>query len=457
MGHLYRERGATRISMPGPIAEPRPWRRAALWLLGLGLFFFASYNAANWLASQRAHVPSIVFAWEALIPYWPWSIVPYWSIDAFYAASLFVCTTRGELDTHAKRLLAAQIVSVTIFVIAPLQCTLTRPVTSGFYGTMLDALLVFDKPYNQAPALHISLLVILWVFYARQLSGVWRGLLHVWFTLIALSVLTTYQHHFFDLPTGAWTGMFCLWLFPDDGTLLLRTTAFEHDAQRHRLALRYLSGAVVVALLAILLGGWALWLLWIAGSLLLVTWIYAFSNAGAFQKHDDGRMGLASTLLFAPYRIGARLNARWWTRNAPHASAVTPQLWIGRLPAHAHELPQGVNAVVDMCAELPCTAPTLHYRCVPALDLLPLTTDQLTRAAEAIERSLMAAPVLVCCALGYSRSAAAITAWLIISGHAASVEAAISCIRAARPMVIIGEAQRQKLEQLLRKQRGLLC
>ena len=144
-------------------AEPRPWKPATLWLLALGVLFFSSYNAANWLASQRAGVPAIVFAWESAVPYWPWTIVPYWSIDLFYCVSLFLCATRRELGTLARRLLTIQLISVAIFVLAPLRNTFVRPETSGIFGLMLDALLAFDKPFNQAPALHISLLVILWV------------------------------------------------------------------------------------------------------------------------------------------------------------------------------------------------------------------------------------------------------------------------------------------------------
>src|SRR5207248_122646 len=64
----------------------RPWREAALWLAVLGPFFFLSYGFANWVAAHRAQVGSLVFAWERRIPFIPWTIVPYWTIDAFYAA-----------------------------------------------------------------------------------------------------------------------------------------------------------------------------------------------------------------------------------------------------------------------------------------------------------------------------------------------------------------------------------
>lgn len=439
--------------MTDGIAEPRPWGRAALWLAGLGILFFSSYNTANWLASQRAAVPSIVFGWESSIPYWPWTIVPYWSIDLFYCISLFLCATRRELDAHARRLLAVQLISVTIFIVAPLRFTFTRPETTGVFGAMLDALLLFDKPFNQAPALHISLLVILWVCYARYLTGAWRWLLHGWFVLIGISVLTTYQHHFFDIPTGAWVGLFCIWLFPDNAAPLLVKARITRDRQRQRLALRYGAGAVALAVIGVVIGGWALWLLWIAGALLLVALAYLRLGAAAFQKDVNGRISLASRLLLAPYLAGAWLNSRWWTRHAPEPRAITPQVWIGRMPGHVQDVPAGVTGLVDMCAELPCPVSTHHYLHLPLLDLVPPTAQQLTEAAQGITRLLAAGPVLVCCALGYSRSAASIAAWMVISGKAATADDAMTHI-AGRAHVVFSDAHRMALTQWAAAQRA---
>ena len=89
-------------------AEPRPWRRGLLWLLLLGPFFLISYSFATWVTAQRSDVGVVVFAWEYDIPFWPWTIVPYWLIDLLYALSLLLCATRFLLDNHAKRLLTAE-------------------------------------------------------------------------------------------------------------------------------------------------------------------------------------------------------------------------------------------------------------------------------------------------------------------------------------------------------------
>jgi hypothetical protein len=108
-----------------------PWRRAAAWLLFLGPFFFATYGLATWLTTQRAHVGSIVFGWEHAVPFVPWTIVPYWAIDALYGISLFVCADKSELDTHARRLLTAQLVAIASFLLFPLRFTFARPDTDG--------------------------------------------------------------------------------------------------------------------------------------------------------------------------------------------------------------------------------------------------------------------------------------------------------------------------------------
>src|SRR6185437_1127526 len=215
-------------------SEARPWRRALLWLALLGPFFFASYGFANWMAGRHAQLPVMAFAWEARIPFVPWTIVPYWSIDLFYAISFFLCRRRLELDRHALRLLSAQVIAVACFLLWPLRFSFERPEIGGVFGWLFDVLLGFDKPFNQAPSLHIVLLIVLWVKFAQYLHGVWRLVLHVWALLIGISVLTTFQHHFIDIPTGLLAGWLCVWLWPEQGTPPLRAWQAAGDPKRWR-------------------------------------------------------------------------------------------------------------------------------------------------------------------------------------------------------------------------------
>ncbi|CAG9192915.1 phosphatase PAP2 family protein [Burkholderia vietnamiensis] len=184
-------------------------------LAAMGALFFSTYGLANWLAARRAAVPTFAFGWEHAIPFVPWTIVPYWSIDLLYALSFLFWTRRDDLLDHVKRLLTVQLVSVACFIAWPLRFGFARPDASGMAGALFTLLMGFDKPYNQAPSLHIGLLVVLWAVYAQQLRGTLaRALLHLWFAAIGVSVLTTYQHHVIDVPTGAAVGCIALFLFP---------------------------------------------------------------------------------------------------------------------------------------------------------------------------------------------------------------------------------------------------
>ncbi|HIE4563273.1 TPA: phosphatase PAP2/dual specificity phosphatase family protein [Stenotrophomonas maltophilia] len=425
------------------VAAGRPWRRALLWLALLGPFFFASYGFANWMAGRHAELPVMAFAWETHIPFVPWTIVPYWSIDLFYAVSFFLCRQRLELDRHALRLFSAQVIAVACFLLWPLRFSFERPEIGGVFGWLFDVLLGFDKPFNQAPSLHIVLLIVLWVKFAQYLHGVWRWVLHLWALLIGVSVLTTFQHHFIDIPTGLLAGWLCVWLWPEQGAPPLRAWCTARDAKRWRLAALYLLGAAVLLMPVVLLRGAALWLLWPVVSLLLVALAYAGLGMAVFQKRADGRLAMAARWLLAPYLGAAWINSRLWTRRAPQPVPVMDGVWLGRIPCAA--LPAPLVGVVDACAELSCRAPGAVYASVPMLDLVVAGPEQLREAAEAIERLHAHGPLLVCCALGYSRSAASVATWLLRSGRAADADAAVAIVRAARPSIVLHEVHLQAI------------
>jgi len=428
--------------------EPGLWKRGVLWLLLLGPLFFASYGFANWFSGQRDDVGSLVFTWESQIPLWPWTIVPYWSIDLLYGLSFLLPACRREMDRHALRLLAAQVICILCFLLWPLRFTFERPALDGTFGLMFDVLMGFDKPFNQAPSLHITLLVIIWAMFANHTRGLlWRGLLHLWMVLIGVSVLTTWQHHFIDLPTGALAGFLCLWLLPLQGDTPLRQMHLSRDPRRWRLALRYSLGAFACTALAVNLGGAWLWLFWPAVALAMVALNYLLFGAAGFQKQANGRLSPASTVLLAPYLLGAWINSRLWTYSQPAPSQVVEGIYLGRLPA-SKDL-EGFTALVDLCAELPLQRTPAHYCSLPSLDLVAPDVLTCQRAAAAIERLRHHGPLLVCCALGYSRSATAVAAWLLHSGRCKDVNAAVELIRQARPKVVLGPQHLAALQSLI--------
>lgn len=397
----------------------RPWARSIAYGIGLGGFFFLTYGLSNLLTSRRLYVPSIAFGWERRIPFLAWTIVPYWTSDALYVASVLVCKTISELHVQVKRLVVAQIICVAGFLLFPLRCEFIRPATHGVFGWLFQVLLGFDKPYNQAPSLHVALAVVLWSRFAEHLEGWRRREMAAWLGLIVLSTLTTYQHQFIDVPTGLLAGCLAIALVPEH--------SLDRSGQRFRLAIFYLSGATFAAALACKAGGSGRLLLWPAAAMLVVAAIYGTDRAGAF------RVGIVRAIA-APYIMVAWINSRWWTRGKCAQHEIADGVWLGRAPRR-----WSGGSIVNLAAELDVSVRGIPCVDIPMLDLVTPEPRQLADAVAAIESFASRRPTLVCCALGYERSASVMACWLVASGRARSLEEATGIIRERRPGVVLAE------------------
>ena len=412
-------------------------------LAGLSIFFFTSYNLTNWYTANLSDVGSLFFSWESSIPLWPWTIVPYWSIDLMYGLAILLATSKQSLKILCLRLFSAQIICITCFLIFPLKFSFERPNLDGFLSLWFDVLMGFDKPFNQAPSLHITLLVILWQFYNCYFQSKFNQLLlHVWCFLIALSVLTTWQHHFFDVPTGLWAGCFCIWLWPENGMTPLKSKSY---AKQYTWSGIYFLLFLLSLSLAIYIGGIGLWLLWLAGAFVLVSANYLVFGATGFQKQANGHFPFAITILYLPYFAIMWLNSRLWTLKNKPADFIMDNVYLGRIASHNTLQTKRIVSIVDFCAELPIGQFNGYYSLIPVLDMTPLSIKQCQLAAETIDQFQKQGSVLVCCALGYSRSATAVIAWLLLTKRAANVEDAITKVKTARCSVVISSKQKALL------------
>ena len=352
----------------------KPTLKTSLLKLALvGMLFYASYGLSNHYAASLAYVPEVAFAWERNIPFWEWTILPYWSLNLMYAAAFFLCRDTREQNRYVARLVSAQIVATTCFMLFPLHFGWPKPPTDGLWGWLFDSLVAFDLPYNQSPSLHIALSIIVGAFYWTRFPKIRLPIL-LWQSLIALSVLTTYQHHFIDVPTGALLGWLVLWVIPKHGVSPFRRRSLsvaQPDSQTGRLktseasfceaktneesfaktseasfreaktspatrsreikiAMLYLAGAVLSALPSLFGGAW-LWMLWVSVSLSVVAFAYLTGNAAVFQKQADGRLSAAATVLLLPYLVGVRLNMAYWLRGKAKTARVRDDVLIGSI------------------------------------------------------------------------------------------------------------------------------
>ncbi|WP_373767820.1 phosphatase PAP2/dual specificity phosphatase family protein [Glaesserella sp.] len=413
------------------------------YLLAVGMLFYASYGLSNWFTAQRADVPEIVYAWEQHIPFLAWTIVPYWSLNVMYSLAFFFAHSRQELHRYITHLVVAQVIAVGCFLLFPLQFSWAKPETTGISGYLFASLATFDQPYNQAPSLHIILTVIVGMFYWRYLPKTWRIPLLLWLGLIAVSILTTYQHHFIDLPTGALVGWLVVWALPYEQPSPLRKWQTITASRLAQMRL-YLIGFVLTAIPAFFGGAW-LWFIWISLALGLVAYAHGWGGIRVFQKQQDGKLSAASSWLLFPNFICIRVNIACWLRNKAKYSEVKQGVYIGSVTQA-----KAFDAVVDMCGEYPCLHPPADYVSVPMLDMATPEVGDLAYAAQAVERCRQRnASVLVCCALGYGRSAAVTVVWLVVFGGCETIAQAVEHLRRVRPNMVFPPATEQAVKEAI--------
>lgn len=402
--------------------------------IGLSVFFLAVYGTCNWLTAQRTDVGTWYFEWERRIPFLAFMILPYMSIDLFFVAGPFLCETREELRTLTRRIVLAIVAGGACFLLLPLRFAFERPAAAGWLGAIFDSFRTLDQPHNLVPSLHIALLTILIDLYMRHTAGLIRAALLVWFGLVGLSTVFTYQHHVIDVVGGLALAVVCFWAVPE-------TAPAEPVVPNSRVGGRYLAGAVMVGLLALAGWRWTAPLLWPAASLAIVGIAYFGAGPGIFRK-AGGRLPFSTRVLLGPCLVGQHLSLLYYRRQCRPWDEVAPGVLIGRRLSDAEAaaaVRAGVTAVLDLTAEFSEASPFLRlpYCNVAILDLTAPTPEQLRAAVAFIAQHATMGTVYVHCKIGYSRSAAAVGAHLLAAGQAGTVGDAEARLRRARPSIVI--------------------
>jgi protein-tyrosine phosphatase/membrane-associated phospholipid phosphatase len=415
------------VSMPSKFS-------AAAASAGLSLLFIVVYGGCAWITSHRADVGTWYYSWERCIPFVPWLIIPYMSIDLFFVGGPFLCQSPGELRVLAQRIAFAILVAGAFFLALPLHLAVARPQTSGWTGAIFNFLHSFDQPYNLFPSLHIALQTILVSLYAKHARGIARWALYTWFSLIGVSTLLTYQHHFVDIAGGFVLAMICFYLFREENVRL-------PVLPNYRVGVYYAAAALIAIWASLAYRPWTGILLWPALAFTLTSAAY-FGLGPSIYGKTNGRLPLSTRLMFAPSLLGQHLSLLYYRKRCDAWNPITPHVWIGaQLNRHeaSEARKENVTAVLDLTAEFSEISifRELDYHNIPILDLTAPNLEQLRAAVGFISQRAERGVVYVHCKAGYSRSAAVVGAYLLASGHAVTVEEATGLLRKARPTIVI--------------------
>jgi protein phosphatase len=218
--------------------------------------------------------------------------------------------------------------------------------------------------------------------------------------------------------------------------------ANERVTPNYRIGAYYGLGSIPVAALSILGWPWTAPLAWGALSLAIQSLGYLGAGPGIYRK-ENGRLSILTRLLLGPILFGQYVSLLYYRHQSNAWDEALPGLLMGQLLDDAHAsklLDAGVTAVLDLTTEFsetPLLREQTNYRNLPILDLTAPTPAQLRDAVAFIRDNTPAGVVYVHCKAGYSRTAAAVGAYLMASGEAEGVDAAMAHMRDARSPLVI--------------------
>ena len=296
-----------------------------------------------------------------------------------------------------------------------------------------------------SPSLHIALRTIVYPVYLPRVTGVARLALRVWFLLIGVSTIFTYQHQVIDIVTGWILAIVCLHLFAAEDPAIDRAWRVRNVR---------IGGYYAAAAIAAFVVGWVCWpmgvLFSLAGSALaMVAAGYLGLGCGVYRKRG-GRLPFSTRMLLGPVLLGHRLSLLYYRRQCRPWDKVLPGLLIGRRLSDKEAraaVGQGVTAVLDLTTEFSEVPAFLAvtYHNLPVLDLTAPTARQLQDAVGFLRDQIVRGTVYVHCKIGYSRSAAVVGAYLLERGYAANVDETLELLRRARPSIVVRPEARQAL------------
>src|SRR5437764_1890822 len=320
------------------------------------------------------------------------------------------------------------------FLLFPLRFSFPPSHADGWPGALFDWFRGIDARYNLFPSLHAAFTLILIDIYFRHTRGFVRVATMIWFVLIALSPVLTYQHHVIDIVGGFVLAGYCFYLFHE-------SSHAPPVVVNRRIGSYYAAGTAVVLILGAIFWPWGALLLWPAIALGIVAIAYFRAGPIVFRK-TEGKLPWSTRFVLAPCLLGQYLSLLYYRSQCRSWDKVTPQIWIGgKLGCRSANkaLCSGVSSVLDLSAEFSEAKAfrKIIYRNIPILDLTAPTQAQLVEMSKFIGNHSRNGAVYVHCKIGYSRSAAAVAAYLIVSGKAKTAEEAFAMIRRVRPSVVI--------------------
>ena len=169
--------------------------------VGYYLLFSLVWTVAHELSDLRAVRLPLTFEWEARIPFQPWILPLYFSLDAAVIAIPLIFRNAREAFPPMALFLAQVVIAAPFFVLLPIENAYTNDMPTGVWGAYLFEPLGMKNvsQWNQTPSLHVTYSLTVATVVARRFGGPGRRWVNVlafaWAVPVSLSTMLVHEHH----------------------------------------------------------------------------------------------------------------------------------------------------------------------------------------------------------------------------------------------------------------------
>jgi membrane-associated phospholipid phosphatase len=169
----------------------------------VGALFLFVYGAANRRADELQAAHDLYLSWEPRIPFVPWFIAFYFSLNFLMWIPLFIFRSAREYYRLAAAFILATLVAGAVFYLYPTRLGYTRIGDQTSLGPVFAFLYEWDRVNNCFPSLHVAFSGIIVLMIWPLLERTWKRAAALWLALIWVSTLLVHQHHLADIVGGA--------------------------------------------------------------------------------------------------------------------------------------------------------------------------------------------------------------------------------------------------------------
>ena len=172
--------------------------------VGYYLLFSQVWTFAHELSDLRAVRLPLTFEWEARIPFQPWILPLYFSLDAAVIAIPLIFRNAREAFPPMALFLAQVVIAAPFFVLLPIENAYTNDMATGVWGAYLFEPLGMKNvsQWNQTPSLHVTYSLTVATIVARRFGGPWRWVAFAWAVPVSISTMLVHEHHLICVVGG---------------------------------------------------------------------------------------------------------------------------------------------------------------------------------------------------------------------------------------------------------------